>query len=100
MHSGQNSIQILAFLSATGFKILNEDEAPKHGHGILYEAMKNTEFLNMEFTHHYGIPEILRHEKITGTHVQATQLTGNAWLFNGKKKIPYISGINELSQNL
>ena len=39
----------------------------------------------MDFTLEYGILELLRLEKIPETHVLATLLTGNAWLFNGKK---------------
>ena len=43
-------------------------------------------FLEMEFPK-YGIWElhVLRHEIVLQTHVQAILLTGNAWLFNGKK---------------
>ena len=33
---------------------------------------------------------VLRHEKIPETHVLATQLTGNARLFNGKKDLLHI----------
>ena len=40
--------------------------------------------LNTEFSK-YGIWELLRHKNIPETNVLATLLTGNAWLFNGKK---------------
>ena len=43
------------------------------------------DFLNIEFSFKYGIWELLRHEKIPETHILATLLTGNAWLFNGKQ---------------
>ena len=47
-------------------------------------STKNTT-TNTEFSE-YGIWELLRHKKIPETHVLATLLTGNAWLFNGKKR--------------
>ena len=40
----------------------------------------------MEFALQYGIWELLRHEENPETHVLATLLTGNARLFNGKKR--------------
>ena len=53
----------------------------------------------MEFAFKYEMWGLLRHEKFPETHALATLLTGNALLFNGKKKIPCISGINKLFQN-
>ena len=47
----------------------------------------------MEFAFKYEMWGLLRHENFPETHVQATLLTGNALLFNGKK-ISCISGIN------
>ena len=51
----------------------------------------------MEFT----IWELLRHEKISETHVLAALLVGYAWLFNRKKRsLEYHQVINKLVQNL
>ena len=52
----------------------------------------------MEFAFKYEMRELLRHEKISETHVLAILLTGSAWLFDGKK-ISCISGISKLFQN-
>ena len=41
--------------------------------------------LNMAFGLKYGTRALLRHEKIPETHVLATLLTANAWLFNRQK---------------
>ena len=49
----------------------------------------------MEFACLYGICELLRLEKIPETHVLATLLMGNAWLFN-VKMIFCIAGMNKL----
>ena len=56
----------------------------------------NSEVLSMEFALSYGIWELLRCEKVPETHIQATLLTGNAWLFNGK--ISCKSGIRVISE--
>ena len=40
----------------------------------------------MEFAFKYEMWGLLRHEKFPETHVLATLLTGNALLFNGKKR--------------
>ena len=60
----------------------------------------------MEFAFQYKKWELLRHEKFPETHILATLVTGNALLFNGKKRylayqvsISELSGINKLFQN-
>ena len=52
-----------------------------------FKSLHTTQdFLNTEFAFKYKKCELLRHEKIPDTHVLATLLTGNALLFNGKKR--------------
>ena len=53
------------------------------------QVQNNIFFKTMEFALKYGIWELLRHVKIPETHVLVTLLTGNAWLFNGKKSLAY-----------
>ena len=57
-------------------------------------------FLNMEFTLYIGFWEFNYEDirEFLKTHVLATPLTGNAWLYNGKK-ISCISGFSKLFQN-
>ena len=43
--------------------------------------------LNMEFALEYGIWASLRLEKIPETHILATVLAENAWLFNEKRSL-------------
>ena len=52
----------------------------------------------MEFAFKCEMWALIRNEKFPKTHVLAILLTGNAWLFNGKK-ISCISGMNRLFQN-
>ena len=47
--------------------------------------IKHRLFLNVEFAFKYEMWEWLRPGKIPETQVLATLLTGNAWLFDGKK---------------
>ena len=61
---------------------------------FLAHLIKNTGFSKHGICLKYEMWELLRHEKFLETHVLATLLTRNAWLFNGKK-ISYISGINK-----
>ena len=65
---------------------------------FLAHLIKNTGFSKHGIYLKYEMWELLRHEKFLETHVLATLLTRNAWLFNGKK-ISCISGINKLFQH-
>ena len=55
---------------------------------LLYHGKIKQNFLSMEFVLQYVLWELLR-QKIPESHVFATIVTGNGWLFNGKRSLEY-----------